>query len=406
MGALQAMENIYSVGVLDKNLRVFDIIMTTEHGTTYNAYLIRGQTKTVLVEAVKDRFCNELIENIEQICPPCDIDYVVMNHTEPDHSGCLSRVLELAPGATVLASATALGFLQQILGKPFKSQAVKDGDAVDIGGMTLTFMYLPMLHWPDTMFTYIPETGALFTCDCFGCHYADERVFNDLIGDEEAFTAAYKYYFDNILGPYVRPHLQNALNKIEGLAINFIGTGHGPVLRAGIGRYINMYRRWAATPPAHALKAAVVYVSSYGYTAALAGEIAQGLRAGGVRQVQMFDLVTGSMDDAKRAVAEADGILLGSPTLVGDALPPLYEVMIGLNPVIHRGKFAAAFGSYAWSGEAVHNITTRMNDLHLNLPLPGLRGRLKPTDADLAAARDFGQEFARHMLGAAGETAQ
>lgn len=396
MGALKAAENIYYVGVLDKKLRVFDIIMETEYGTTYNSYLVRGTEKTVLFETVKDKFCEEHLANIKEICDPAEIDYIVVNHTEPDHTGCLKKMLEAAPNATVVGSQTALTFLDNIVNEPFPKKAVAESDVIDIGGASLHFYSVPMLHWPDTMFTYIPEMEALFSCDCFGCHYAGDEVFNDLITGD--FTPAYKYYFDNIIGPYRNPHMLNALNKIKDLKISFVGTGHGPVLRKDIQGYFDMYRRWSEAPPADEPTAAIVYVSAYGYTASLASAIAEGLKQGGIKDIKMFDLVTDTMEAAKAAINDADAILFGSPTLVGDALPPIYEAMVGLNPVIHRGKFAGAFGSYGWSGEAVHNITTRLTDLRFKQPVEGMRVRLKPTDEDLEAARNFGLEFAKAML--------
>ncbi len=399
MGALKAIDNVYYVGVLDKKIRVFDIVMQTEYGTTYNSYIIRGSEKTVLVETSKDKFCEEYFKNIEEICPLEDIDYIVCSHTEPDHSGCLQRVLKRATKAVVLASGTAITFLKEIINEPFPHKAMADGDSIDIGGMTLQFMYMPMLHWPDTMFTYVPEIKALFSCDVFGCHYADDNVFNDKMDMGSDFLPAYKYYFDNILGPYVHPHLDKALAKIKSLPIEFIGNGHGPVLRSDIPKYIEMYENWSKPVQTCAKQVTIVYVSAYGYTAALAREIEKGLKEGGIEEVLMYDLVTDSMDEARTAILRSDGFLLGSPTLVGDALPPIYEVMIGLNPVVHRGKFAAAFGSYGWSGEAVHNITTRLQDLRFNLPLPGMRVRLKPTEDQLAQAQKFGEDFAKEMMG-------
>ncbi|MDL2219457.1 FprA family A-type flavoprotein [Ruminococcaceae bacterium OttesenSCG-928-O06] len=397
MGALQAMDNVWFVGVLDKDLRVFDIIMETERGTTYNSYIVKGKDKTLLVEAVKDKFYDEFIANIREVCDPADIDYILVSHTEPDHTGCLQKVLQEAPKATVLAGQTGITFLKEIINAPFPHQVVTEQDTIDLGGVHLQFFSVPMLHWPDSIFTWIPEIKALFTCDSFGCHYADDRVFNDLI--EGDFFHAYKYYFDNIMGPYKYPHMTNALDKIKGLDIAFIGNGHGPVLRTDIPKYIELYRQWATPAPAGPKTVAVAYVSAYGYTKALAQSIVQGLRAGGV-QVEVFDLVSDDMDAAKAALAAADGMLLGSPTLVGDALPPVYEVMIGLNPVIHRGKFAGAFGSFGWSGEAAHNLAARMNQLHMTLPLPEMRVRLKPTEEDLAAAVKFGQDFAAAVKGA------
>lgn len=399
MGAIKAFENIDYVGVLDKDLRVFDIIMETQKGTTYNSYIVHGKTKTVLFEAVKDRFCDQFFDNIAEVCDISKIDYIVTSHTEPDHTGCLQRLLEKAPNAIVLGSQTAITFLKEIVNEPFPHQVITEKDVIDIGGMSLHFMSVPMLHWPDTIFTWIPEIGALFTCDSFGCHYADEKIFNDAIGYNDDFDYAYKYYFDNIMGPYRYPHMLNALDKIKDLDIKFIGNGHGPVLRSNIQFYIDMYRQWSQPPAKTEKNVVIAYVSAYGYTGMLAKAIAEGLRAGGINDIQMFDLVTEPMATAQKAIESADGILLGSPTLVGDALPPIYEVMLPLNPVIHRNKFAGAFGSFGWSGEAAHNITARLNQLRMTLPLPEMRVRLKPSEEDLKVAHKYGEDFAKEMLG-------
>ena len=396
MGALLAKENIWYVGTQDPNLRVFDIIMHSDWGTSYNAYLVKGSEKTALFETSKLEFFDEFLANVREVCDPASIDYIVVDHTEPDHSGSLEKLLALAPNATVLGSATALNFLKQIVNHEFACRAVTEKDTVDLGGMTLHFLSVPFLHWPDSMYTYIPEAKALFTCDSFGCHYADERVFNDLI--EGDFTEAYKYYFDNIIGPFKRPYMTNALKRVRALDVEFIGNGHGPVLRSDIGKYLDMYEEWCKPEVRETKRVAIAYVSAYGYTKELAEHIAAGAREEGV-DVQVFDLVTSDNAAAKAAVADSDGFLLGSPTLVGDALPPVYEMLIGLNPIIHKGKFAAAFGSYGWSGEAVPNLTARMQQLKLSMPLEGMRVRFKPTAEDLAKAEEYGRSFARAVCG-------
>lgn len=395
MGAIQAMDNIYYVGVQDKDLRVFDIIMHSDYGTSYNSYLVRGSEKTALFETCKLEFWDEYIANIREVCDPSEIDYIVVNHTEPDHAGCMERILELAPNAKVLGSSTALTFLKEIVNHPFASQAVTEADQIDLGGLTLTFLSVPFLHWPDSMYTYIPELKALFSCDSFGCHYADDRVFNDLI--EGDFTDAYLYYFTHIIGPFKRPFMTKALDKIAALDIQFIGNGHGPVLRSNIQKYLDMYREWCAPQPKNGKDVVIAYVSAYGYTRSLAEAIAKGVKEAGVN-VKVFDLVTDNAEEAKAAIADADGFLLGSPTLVGDALPPIYDMMMGLNPIIHRGKFAGAFGSYGWSGEAVPNLVARMHQLKLSMPLEGMKIRFKPTQQDLDNAVSYGKQFAEAVL--------
>lgn len=397
MSAIKAMDDLWWVGVEDHDLRVFDIVMHSDWGTSYNAYAVRGTEGVALFETVKEKFFDEYLANLKEVCSLDEVRYIVVDHTEPDHSGSLEKLLELAPNATVVGSATALTFLKEIVNRPFASRAVKDGETIDLGGRTLTFLSVPFLHWPDSMYTYIPELGALFTVDSFGCHYADDRVFNDLIDGD--FTEAYKYYFDCIMGPF-KPFVLKALDKIKGLDIRFIGNGHGPVLRADIPKYLEMYRAWA-TPvvkPADERRVAIAYVSAYGYTKQLAGVIADALAEGGVKHVELYDLVEQDLETARAAVQSADGFLLGSPTLVGDALPPIYEMLVGLNPIIHKGKPAGAFGSFGWSGEAVPKLTAQMQAIGLALPVEGLKVRFKPSEAQLAEARQFGLNFAAAVL--------
>lgn len=397
MSAIKAMDDLWWVGVEDHDLRVFDIVMHSDWGTSYNAYAVRGTEGVALFETVKEKFFDEYLANLKEVCSLDEVRYIVVGHTEPDHSGSLEKLLDLTPNATVVGSATAITFLKEIVNKPFASRAVKDGETIDLGGRTLSFLSVPFLHWPDSMYTYIPELGALFTVDSFGCHYADDRVFNDLIDGD--FTEAYKYYFDCIMGPF-KPFVLKALDKIKGLDIRFIGNGHGPVLRTDIPKYLEMYRAWAApvVVPADERRVAIAYVSAYGYTRQLAGVIADALAEGGVKHVELYDLVECDLETARAAVQSADGFLLGSPTLVGDALPPIYEMLVGLNPIIHKGKPAGAFGSYGWSGEAVPKLTAQMQAIGLKLPVEGLKVRFKPSEAQLAEARQFGLDFAAAVL--------
>ena len=397
MSAIKAMDDLWWVGVEDHDLRVFDIVMHSDWGTSYNAYAVRGAEGVALFETVKEKFFDEYLQNLKEVCSLDEVKYIVVGHTEPDHSGSLEKLLDLTPNATVVGSATAITFLKEIVNKPFASRAVKEGDTIDLGGRTLTFLSVPFLHWPDSMYTYIPEMKALFTVDSFGCHYADDRVFNDLIDGD--FTEAYKYYFDCIMGPF-KPFVLKALDKIKPLDIQFIGNGHGPVLRANIPHYLELYRQWA-TPvvvPADERRVAIAYVSAYGYTKQLAGVIADALAEGGVKHVELYDLVECDLETARAAVQTADGFLLGSPTLVGDALPPIYEMLVGLNPIIHKGKPAGAFGSYGWSGEAVPKLTAQMQAIGLKLPVEGLKVRFKPSEAQLAEARQVGLDFAAAVL--------
>ncbi|MDD2620852.1 MAG: FAD-dependent oxidoreductase, partial [Syntrophomonadaceae bacterium] len=397
MQALEIKENVYWVGVQDPNLRVFDIVMTTEYGTTYNAYLVKGQEKTVLIETVKVRLFDEYLEDLQKVVNLSEIDYLIMNHTEPDHSGSVAKLLEKVPTITILGSQTALGFLKEITNQSFNSREIREGDSLDLGGKTLRFISAPFLHWPDTMYTYLPEDKILFTCDSFGSHYVDERVFNDLI--EYDFMDAYKYYFDMIMGPF-KPYVLEALEKIKDLELDVLCPGHGPVLRKNIPYYINLYREWATPPPQAADRKpeiVMAYVSAYGYTEMLADSIIEGIGAIGDFDIKRFNLVEDQLEDALQNIASADGLLIGSPTINGDVLPPIWELLIKLSPITHAGKVALAFGAYGWSGEAVPAIEQRLNALRMQV-LPGMRVQFKPSARSLEDAFNLGMDFARTIL--------
>ena len=202
MHSLQVTQDITWVGALDPNLRIFDIIMETKYGTTYNSYIVKGTEKIALFETVKEGFFDEWLAKIEEVVDPSDIDYIILDHTEPDHGGSLAFVLDHCPKATVVATQAAITFLEEIANRKFPHIVAKDSVSLDLGGKTLQFIMAPFLHWPDSMYTYIPESKVLITCDSFGCHYSDERVFNDAIDDPSDLMDAYKYYFDCIMGPF------------------------------------------------------------------------------------------------------------------------------------------------------------------------------------------------------------
>lgn len=383
------------VGVLDRDLRVFDIIMETEFGTTYNSYVVSGSEKTALIETAKAKFFDEYLENIQSVTDVAKIDYIIVDHTEPDHAGSAARLLELNPEIEVIGTVGAINFLSQIVNKPFKSRAVKEGDSIDLGGKTLQFMIVPNLHWPDTMYTYIPEDKTLFTCDSFGSHYCCEGILRSKVENKEGYLRAAKYYFDNILGPF-KSFMNKALDRVENIEIDMVCPGHGPVLDSGIADFFKTYREWSKTENPNTEKTVVMaYVSAYGYTGMMAAAIAEGIRSQGA-QVHMYDLVTDDCTALSADLLYADGILLGSPTILGDALKPVYDLSSTLLPTIHGGKQAAAFGSYGWTGEAVPNLTQRLTQLRMKVS-EGIRFRFMPSDDELAQCREFGVEFAKKL---------
>jgi len=397
MKALEIKENVYSVGVQDPELRVFDIVMETQYGTTYNAYLLKGSEKTCLIETVKEKFFDEYIEDLQKVVKLEEIDYLIMNHTEPDHAGSVEKLSAKIPGLTVLGSATALKFLKEISNKKIASRELEHGDELDLGGKTLQFISAPFLHWPDTMYTYLKEDKILFPCDSFGSHYADPRVFNDLI--EYDFTDAYKYYYDMIMGPF-KPYVLEALEKIKDLDIEIICPGHGPILRQNLDYYLNLYREWS-TPIAagedQRPKIVMAYVTAYGYTEMIANSVIEGLGMAADFNVKKYNLVYTPVDEVVGELADADGLLLGSPTINGDTLPPIWNLLTQLSPISHADMVGAAFGAYGWSGEAVPNIEARLNSLRMKV-LPGLRINFKPSPANLEEAFSFGLDFGKAVL--------
>lgn len=387
------------VGVLDRDLRVFDIIMETEFGTTYNSYVVKGGEKTAVIETAKVNFWDEYLAKIQAVTDVQKIDYLIMDHTEPDHAGSAAKLLELNPNIEVVATVGAINFLGQIMNKPFKSRAVKEGDELDLGGKTLRFMIVPNLHWPDTMYTYLPEDKVLFTCDSFGSHYCCEGILRSKVENEEGYMRAAKYYFDNILGPF-KPFMNKALDRVEKLDVEMICPGHGPVLDAGLQEFCKIYRDWSKIENPNQNKTVVLaYVSAYGYTKMMAEKIAEGIRAQGV-DARLYNLVTDDCSGLSADLLHADGILLGSPTILGDALKPIYDLSTTMLPTIHGGKQAAAFGSYGWTGEAVPNLTQRLQQLKMKVS-DGLRLRFMPSGEELEKCQEFGNEFAQKVLGGA-----
>jgi flavorubredoxin/NADPH-dependent 2,4-dienoyl-CoA reductase/sulfur reductase-like enzyme/rubredoxin len=397
MQAVQITPDVYWAGVQDPHLKVFDIIMTTEQGTTYNAYLVKGSQKTALIETVKEKFFDEYINNLAGIIDLSQIDYLVMNHTEPDHAGAVEKLLKKIPGLTVLGSSTALRFLKEIANSKMKSREVQHLEELDLGGKTLQFISAPFLHWPDSMYTYLKEDKILFSCDSFGSHYADPGVFNDKI--DRDIIPAYKYYFDMIIGPF-KPYVLEALDKIKDLPLEVIAPGHGPIIRTDIPYYIDLYRSWAQPPaPAEDPRPKIVLccVTAYGYTRLIADSIVEGLQMAADFNIKQFDLTEVSRDEVLAEIDGADGLLIGSPTLVGDTLPPVWDLITHLSPVTHHHLVGGAFGSFGWSGEAVVNIEARLRSLRMDV-LPGLRINFKPSERNLEDAFQFGMDFAKMVL--------
>ncbi len=393
MKAIPLREGFYWTGIMDDKLRVFDIIMYTEFGTTYNSYVMKAGDKTILFETAKAKFFDEYLEKLKEVIDVADIDYLVLSHTEPDHAGSVEKLLEYSPQMKILATACAIGFLKEIVNKDFVSLPVRDNQEMTIGSRTLRFLIVPNLHWPDTMYTFVEEEQILVTCDSFGSHYCLPEVLSDFITNEADYQKSLKYYYDNIIGPF-KPYMLQALDRVERMDITMICTGHGPVLTGDRLRSVmEQYREWSVVLNPNKKKTVIIpYVSAYGYTGMLAEKIAEGIQDSGDVDVRLYDMVEADAAKVNEELLFADGFLLGTPTIVGEALKPIWELTLSMFPATHGGKYAGAFGSYGWSGEGVPNITERLRQLKLKVS-DGFQVRFKPTEADMVSAYEYGFQF-------------
>ena len=390
-------KDFYWAGVLDKDLRVFDIIMETEFGTTYNSYVLKTNDKIVLFETAKAKFFDSYLESLKKIVDISKIDYIVVNHTEPDHAGSVEKLIDINPNIKIVGSTVAINFLKNIVNRDFYSLTVKDKDTLKVGDKTLRFISVPHLHWPDTMYTYIEEDKTLITCDSFGSHYCCDDIVLSKVTDNEGYMRATKYYFDNIIGPF-KPHMLKALDKIKDLEVNMICTGHGPVLDCRIDEIKETYRKWCTVINPNPRKTVIIpYVSAYGYTKELAHEIEKGIKDSGDIDVRTYDLVESDTNKVLEEIGFADGLLFGTPTIVGEALKPIWDLTTSIFAGTHGGKLASAFGSYGWSGEGVPHIIERLKQLKMKV-VDGFRVKFKPGKKDLKDAYEYGFNFGCILL--------
>ncbi|MEM6677807.1 MAG: FprA family A-type flavoprotein [Pseudomonadota bacterium] len=401
-GPVPVDDRVTWIGALDPTLRNFDIILKTANGTTYNAYAVRGSDGVAIIDTVKQAFAEEFLARLEAVARYDEITAIVLQHLEPDHAGALPALLARAPHATVYVSQRGLQVLRALLKDDFERYAievVRTGATVSLGDLTLRFLSTPYVHWPDTQCTYLEERGLLFTCDLMGCHFCDARLFNDRVGD---FRFSFEYYFEHIMRPFKR-HAAAALDLIEPLDIAMIAPGHGPVLRTRPREYITHYRRLITPRLARETGSEktllIFYVSAYGATAEMAGAVYEGAAEDADVRVSLFDLQDGDVGPFVDLIEEADGLAFGTPTINGDAVRTIWDLLSGLVDIETTGKLGAAFGSYGWSGEAVRMVEGRMQGLKMRVPEEGLRIKLTPTPEELEDCRAFGRRLAAHLTG-------
>ncbi len=336
---------IYWVGAKDWNRRVFDALIPLPQGTSYNAYLVKGREKTALIDTVNPGFEKELVQKVKEVTDLITIDYIVMNHAEPDHAGSIPFMMRMINKAQLITTQRGKKMAQIYYHIPEERIIpIKDGDTIDLGVKTLKCIEAPWLHWPETMFTYIPEDKILFSCDFFGSHTA----FGFYDDDIEDIIALAKRYFGEIMMPFRRLG-ERALEKIKDLEIEIIGPSHGPIYR-NPGRIIDIYRQWTSGETKE--KAIVIYVSMWGATEALIRTMVETLIAQGI-EVSLYNLIHADTAEIAKDLVDSAALVFGAPTVLGGLHPlALYasHLVKALRPPL---KYGVILSSYGWGGGAV-----------------------------------------------------
>ncbi|MDO9425175.1 MAG: FprA family A-type flavoprotein [Methylobacter sp.] len=400
--AVTLSERVHWIGALDPSLRTFDIILKTANGTSYNAYVVRGSEGVAIIDTVKENFADDFFARLESVARYDEIKVIVLNHLEPDHTGALPELMRRAPQAQLYISQKAQSMLKALLKQDaLDFTPVFTGDQVSLGDRTLTFFHTPYLHWPDTQCTYLVEEKTLFSGDVFGCHFCDARLFNDEVGD---FRFSFEYYYAHIMRPF-KEYVNRALVLIDPLLpLNKILPAHGPLLRDQPQRYVQRYRELSRPALESEISAGektllIFYISSYGNTRRMAEAVYEGAMAVEHVRVSLYDLEGSEIAPFVDLIEGADGILFGTPTINGDAVKPVWDLLSSLAVINLKSKLGGVFGSYGWTGEGVKMVEDRLRGLKLRVPIPGIRIKLIPTEEEIEICREFGHEMAQDLMG-------
>ncbi len=392
---LKITDDVSWIGVLDPDIRTFDIVMETQFGATYNSYFINAEKKAI-VETSKEKFWSVYLEKLKKVVNPEEIEYIILNHTEPDHSGNAVNLLKIAPKARIVGTGNVIRYMTDLMNMDFPHIIVKDGDTIDLGNKTLRIIGAPNLHWPDSMYSYLVEDKVLFTCDSFGSHYCHPEMYDDKVGN---FDEAFKYYFDVILKPFSK-YMLKAIKKIRPLEISAICTGHGPLLMKNWKRYVDLSEQYAKETVAYPQreKVFIAYVSAYGKTKMLAESIAKGVSQCEGVEADLCDIEKMPAADISRKLTEATGIIIGSPTINQNILPQIYTLFALMSPLRDKGKVGGCFGSFGWSGEAQKIIEANLSALKLDVLSENVFVKFTPSEDDLKKCVEYGKNIAKRLL--------
>ncbi|HWR09180.1 FprA family A-type flavoprotein [Sporomusa sp.] len=391
MNNVRLSESVYYVGAVDWNLRDFHGF-TTPQGVTYNSYLIIDE-KVCLIDTVKAPFAQELLDRISQIIDPSKIDYIITNHIEPDHSSALPAVMARAPQAKVLLTEQGRTGIIKHYQQNYDFQVVKEGDVLDLGRNKLQFVPVPMLHWPDSMISYLTGEQVLFSNDAFGQHISTTKRFDDENNLHQILFEAEKYYA-NILLPFGKMVVK-AVAKLKELPIKIVAPSHGVVWRNHIPEIMAKYQDWGQGKTTG--KIIIAYDSMWGSTERMARQILEGVAAAGATG-KLYKMSTADRSEVIRDMLEAGGLLIGSSTLNNGMLPNMGALMTYLKGLRPTGKIGAAFGAYGWGGGAQNAIEEMLKSSGIAIEQPGVSLKWVPDDEELNKCFEFGREFANKVL--------
>ncbi|AGF52775.1 flavoprotein [Synechocystis sp. PCC 6803] len=388
-------KNITAIRSLDWDRDRFDIEFGLQNGTTYNSYLIQAD-KVALVDSSHEKFRQLYLDLLQGLIDPQRIDYLIVSHTEPDHSGLVKDILQLNPRITVVATKVALQFLDNFVHQPFERIQVKSGDRLDLGqGHDLEFVSAPNLHWPDTMLTYDPATEILFTCDVFGMHYCSDAVFDIDLGK---IAPDYQFYYDCLMGPNARSVLA-AMKRMDNLGtISTVANGHGPLLRHNVGELLHRYRHWSESQSKAEKTVVVFYVADYGYGDRLSQAIAKGITKTGVG-VDMVDLSSADPQEIQELVGHASGVVLGMPPLQANA-----DLSTNFGAVLAAMQPKQVFGlyeSYGGDDEPIDPLRTKFLDLGLREAFKVIKVKDTPSESTYQLCDESGTDLGQNLIQAA-----
>lgn len=361
LNKVELAKDVYWVGYNDNRQVPFHRLVLAK-GTTYNSYLLKTDLPTV-IDTVDIDFGNEFVEYLSQMINPKEVKYIVINHTEPDHSGGLAALAARAPEAVIVCTEKAVIELQEMYKLHDRTfLVVKDGDTLDIGGKTLKFKEVPYLHTAETMITYCVEDRILFPCDIFSTHLANDKYFNDMA--EEDITEDFIVYYKLIMHPH-RRYVHKLISVLEKLDVKMIAPSHGYILRKDVQKYIDLYKTMSANTDKDK-KAAIVYTTIKTNTKKMANILAEAFEDNDI-MADVFDADKSDKAEILKSIQEADAVLIGSATRYADMIGCLEEILVEMKNMDLQGKVGAAFGSFGWSGEAIEVIQDYLNETNMNV---------------------------------------